>query len=81
MQDTNLQTMKNLVNVMIVDDNPQHLQSLVDKVNNMLSYAVIATAKDGIEVVDYVKHKILLPDIILLDVEMPLYDGVSTIDL
>jgi DNA-binding NarL/FixJ family response regulator len=31
-------------------------------------------------VLDYIKHKVVLPDIILLDVEMPLYDGVSTMD-
>lgn len=69
-----------LIKVMIVDDNPQHLQSLIDKVNRLPNYTIIATAKDGIEVLDYIRHKIVLPDIILLDVEMPLYDGVSTMD-
>jgi DNA-binding NarL/FixJ family response regulator len=69
-----------MINVMIVDDHPQHVQSLVEKVNSILGFIVIGTAKDGIEVLDYIRHKKVLPDIILLDVEMPLYDGVSTMD-
>ncbi len=69
-----------MTKVMIVDDNIQHLQNLIDKVKNIPEFVVLTTAKDGIEVLDYLRHKTVLPDIILLDIDMPLYDGISTMD-
>jgi len=69
-----------MITVMVVDDNPTHLKNLIEKINTINGYKVIATANDGIKAIDYIRHKKPEPEIILIDIEMPIFDGLSTID-
>lgn len=69
--------MRKIINIMIVDDSVVVrglLRSIIEKNSDMV---VSTTAVDGEEAVkDYIKYK---PDIVLLDVEMPNMDGISTL--
>ncbi len=41
---------------------------------------IIATANDGIKAIDYIRHKKPEPEIVVVDIEMPIFDGLSTTD-
>jgi len=56
--------------ILLVDDNPTNLDLLVDFLEDEFD---LSTATDGQEAVDFAKK--WHPDLILLDIEMPLLDG------
>lgn len=66
--------------VAIVDDTEKWVLIAERDINNMDGYAVIAKLYDGIEFVDWCYHQKQLPDIALVDVEMPKMDGVQLTD-
>jgi PleD family two-component response regulator len=57
--------------ILVVDDDPKHLR-LVDALLQPRGYTVV-TSSDGAEALDQVHRA--YPDLILLDVMMPLVDG------
>lgn len=64
---------------MIVDDEPmirQGLQSLIDW--DQYDFEVVSAASNGVEALEnYKQHK---PDLILIDIRMPIMDGIRTIE-
>ncbi len=63
--------------ILIVDDNDMNLK-LFEAILTKFNYEV-ASAKDGLEAIE--KAKELLPDLILLDIQMPAMDGYETIKI
>ncbi len=63
--------------VLIVDDNPNNLKMLIDYLKE--SGFKLVVAQNGQEALNRVKH--VLPDIILLDIMMPILDGYETCKL
>ena len=64
--------------VVIVDDHLLFAQSLESLITNLEGYEVLAILKNGKELVQYYLHKRKKPELILLDLKMPVMDGIQT---
>lgn len=68
----------NLIRVMVVDDHAIMRAGLVSMIDREPGMTVVAEAGDGIQAIEgYRRHK---PDITLMDLRMPLMDGVKAIE-
>ncbi len=66
--------------VIIVDDHNLFGQSLKGLIGSFPNFEVLEVFKNGGELVDYLSANKKLPDIILLDVRMPVMNGFETMD-
>lgn len=64
--------------IIIVDDHKLFAQSLQILVNSFDGFEVIEVCKNGEELVNYFQAGNLMPDLILLDMRMPVMDGMQT---
>jgi len=64
--------------VLIVDDSALLRTVLRDVIDAMPEFEVIGTASNGAEALDAVRS--LAPDIVTLDIDMPLLDGLATLE-
>ncbi len=65
--------------ISIVDDHTLVAKGLAELINSYEKYEVINILKNGRELVDYLtQSNVRVPDLILLDVKMPIMDGKST---
>ncbi len=65
------------IKVLIVDDSAFMRKILTDILNDSKDIDVIGTAKNGKEAIEQVR--VLKPDIVTLDVEMPVMDGITAL--
>jgi DNA-binding NarL/FixJ family response regulator len=63
------------IRVLIADDDPAFLRSLEVLIDRQPELAVAGVAADGLEAIELVER--LDPDAVVLDLHMPLLDGVS----
>ncbi|MDH7444115.1 response regulator transcription factor [Aquimarina sp. 2201CG14-23] len=63
--------------VVIVDDHLLFAQSLESLITNLEGYEVLAILRNGKELTQYYLHKRKKPELILLDVKMPVMDGIQ----
>ncbi|MBU5314248.1 chemotaxis response regulator protein-glutamate methylesterase [Tissierella carlieri] len=66
-----------MIKVLIVDDSALIRKILTDILSSDTEISVVGTARNGQEALD--KIEILKPDIVTLDIEMPLMDGLTTL--
>lgn len=66
--------------VIIVDDHNLFGQSLKGLIGSFPDYEVLEVFRNGQELVDYLSADKLLPNIILLDVRMPVMNGFETME-
>ncbi len=64
--------------VAIVDDHSLFARSLEKLINSFSNFRVLFHAKNGLELQERINHGEKLPDIILLDINMPVMDGFET---
>lgn len=64
--------------IIIVDDHVLFAKSLLGLVNSFDGFRVIEILKNGQELIDYLKANNVKPDIILLDLKMPVLNGIET---
>jgi len=64
--------------IIIVDDHRLFAQSLQILVNSFDGFEVIEVCKNGEELVNYCQAGNYMPDLILLDMRMPVMDGMQT---
>lgn len=62
--------------VLIADDEP-HIRSLISLILTSLGAVIVAEAADGEEALSLYKE--FLPDMVLLDINMPKLDGISVL--
>ncbi len=65
----------NSIRVLVADDDRSFLGSLRELIDQQPELEVVATAVDGIQAIELTEQ--LEPDAVVLDVHMPLLDGVS----
>lgn len=66
------------IKVLVVDDSAFMRKVLSDIINNSDTMIVAGTAKNGEDAID--KIKTLKPDVVTLDVEMPVMDGLTALE-
>ena len=69
--------MSRMINVLVIDDAPFMQRAITDILESDPQLHVVGTAKNGLEGLD--KIKLLKPDVITLDMDMPVMDGLSSI--
>jgi DNA-binding NarL/FixJ family response regulator len=67
---------KEIIRIMIVDDHPAIIKSMTLFLSSTDGFKVVAKCKDGFAAIK--KEKLLHPNIILLDMNMPGIDGLET---
>lgn len=65
-----------MINVLVVEDSPVSREFLVHILDSDPDITVIATARDGEEALNFVRHH--RPDVITMDIHMPKLDGLET---
>ncbi|BAZ44056.1 two component transcriptional regulator, LuxR family protein [Chondrocystis sp. NIES-4102] len=68
-----------MINILIVDDQKSIRARLEYIIGAIPDFKVIATADNGVDAI--ARSKVLLPDIVLLDMEMPQIDGLTATKL
>lgn len=65
--------------ILLVEDNPDDVQLTLRalKKNNIANE--VATARDGVEALDYLAGPVQLPAVILLDLKLPRLDGLEVL--
>ena len=66
--------------IIVVDDYLPSRNNIVKHVGKLGGYEIISTLTDGFELIRFCQQQKVLPDIVLLDVLMPKFDGVSTME-
>lgn len=66
------------IHILVADDHPVVLDGLVAILSTQPDFEVIGTASNGLEVV--AQTEALHPDVLLIDLEMPLMDGVQALE-
>ncbi len=69
---------KEKINICVVDDQQLFRQGLISLLKENKQFNILFEAGNGQELFDTLKTKSTLPDVILLDIEMPVLDGVET---
>ncbi|MDU2066742.1 MAG: chemotaxis response regulator protein-glutamate methylesterase [Sporomusaceae bacterium] len=67
-----------MIRVLIVDDSAFMRKMLTDLFVSQPDFSVVDTARNGKDAIDKVKH--LKPDLVTLDVEMPVVDGIKALE-
>jgi DNA-binding NarL/FixJ family response regulator len=69
------------IHIAIVDDRPVNRQTIADKLLAYKEVQLVMEAKNGRDFLDQLKAAASLPDVVLMDLEMPELDGIETIHL
>lgn len=69
--------MMNPIKVLVVDDSAFMRALIKDLLSNNKRIQVIGTARNGLDALDKIKR--LNPDVVTLDVEMPVMDGIDAL--
>ena len=65
-----------MIKILIVDDQKTVRESLRSWLEPVINFKIVGTASDGYSAIEQVE--ILKPDVVLIDMEMPVLDGVET---
>lgn len=63
------------IRVVVADDHPAILAGISDMLNQAPDIEVVGQARDGVEVLEQVRH--VDPDVVLVDIEMPRMSGIE----
>jgi DNA-binding NarL/FixJ family response regulator len=67
------------MNIAIVDDIPNIRHFLKEKLQSQAEIDVVLTAKNGRDFLEQMNDCQTLPDVVLMDIDMPVMDGIDTI--
>lgn len=68
---------ENLIKIVLVDDHVLLRHALVSLIDSFEGFKIIGTANHGLEFLDQINED-CLPDIVILDISMPVMDGYTT---
>jgi DNA-binding NarL/FixJ family response regulator len=67
------------IQLALVDDKPINRQTVKDKIAGYREIRLLLEARDGVDFIGQLKASAVLPDVVLMDLEMPEMDGIRTI--
>ncbi len=67
------------IQLALVDDKPINRQTVKDKIAGYREIRLLLEARDGVDFITQLKASSVLPDVVLMDLEMPQMDGIRTI--
>ncbi|MBI1779809.1 MAG: response regulator transcription factor, partial [Sphingobacteriales bacterium] len=67
----------NMINIAIADDHVLYRAGVKTALSQKKDIKVIAEADNGMQLLNMLKH--IQPDVILLDIEMPIMNGIATL--
>src|SRR3990172_6123262 len=67
------------IRILLVDDQPLFRRAIATLISEQPDFTVIGEAENGLEAVE--KAHLLNPDLVVLDVEMPVMNGVEAVRL
>ncbi|MGL4596726.1 MAG: response regulator transcription factor [Bacteroidia bacterium] len=67
------------IQLALVDDKPINRQTVKDKIAGYREIRLLLEAHDGLDFIEKIKASAVLPDVVLMDLEMPQMDGIRTI--
>ena len=67
------------ISLAIVDDKLINRLTVKDKIASYKEVLIVLEAKNGVDFLEQVKDALFLPDVVLMDLEMPGMDGIETI--
>src|SRR5215469_16454852 len=65
--------------ILVIDDN-EHMRCILQEVLESEAY-VVETASDGLSALDKIMHRQALPEVILLDLNLPRMNGLQLIEV
>src|SRR5919199_3967397 len=65
------------IRVLLADDDERFLESLQELIQKQPELTVVGAAKDGLEAIELTDE--LVPDAVVIDLHMPLLDGVTAV--
>ncbi len=65
---------------MVVEDYAPTLKKISDFIEKLEGYEVLSTLMDGQEAILYLRNAKVLPDVVILDIQMWKMDGITTMD-
>ncbi|HWL07607.1 MAG TPA: response regulator transcription factor [Planctomicrobium sp.] len=69
--------LRSVIRVVCVDDHPLVRKGIASILNNEPDIALVAEAENGLEAIQ--RYRDLQPDVLLLDLRMPVLDGISAV--
>lgn len=65
------------IRILVVDDHPVLREGVTAILDNYASMQVVGEAQDGVEAIE--QYRLLRPDVVLMDLQMPRMDGIDAI--
>ena len=65
------------IKVLIVDDHVLFSQALQGLIANFKEFEVVKTLQNGKEVIDFFSNETSAPDVVLMDIQMPIVNGIE----
>lgn len=69
------------IKIAIVDDKAINRQTVKDKINGYKEVSLVLEAKNGLDFLEQLKNAKHLPDVVLMDLEMPEMNGIEAIKI
>jgi DNA-binding NarL/FixJ family response regulator len=70
--------MNDIINIAIVDDNASLLKQIKENISDATHINVLFTACNGQDFLDKLENQNKMPDVVLMDIEMPVMNGIET---
>jgi len=67
-------------NILLIDDDADDRLIFIDALDEIAAGIECATAKNGLEAIEYLKSAIAIPSLIFLDLNMPLMNGFQCLE-
>ena len=67
------------IHLAIIDDKLPNRVSLADKLGGMPDFTVLFTAANGLDFLDQMKKAAMLPEVVLMDIDMPEMNGIDAV--